>query len=112
LTKNWGFVIIPLSAGCFGFPDIRRVFRRFPLDGNFSFLKNLSKKVAIKLVEVIVKSDESFESALKRFKRKCQMEGILTEIRKREYYEKPSEKRKKKEEAAARKLRKRLEKMD
>ena len=64
------------------------------------------------MVEVIVKSDESFESALKRFKRKCQMEGILTEIRKREHYEKPSERRKKKEEAAARKLKKRLERMD
>ncbi|MCX5777570.1 MAG: 30S ribosomal protein S21 [Candidatus Firestonebacteria bacterium] len=64
------------------------------------------------MVEVIVKSDESFESALKRFKRKCQTEGILTEIRKREFYEKPSEKRKKKEEAAARKLKKRLDKLD
>lgn len=64
------------------------------------------------MVEVIVRSDESFESALKRFKRKCQMEGILTEMKKREHYEKPSVKRKKKEEAAARKLRKRLEKLD
>jgi small subunit ribosomal protein S21 len=40
------------------------------------------------------------------------MEGILTEMKKREHYEKPSVKRKKKEEAAARKLRKRLEKLD
>ena len=64
------------------------------------------------MVEVTIKSDESFESALKRFKRKCQTEGILTEIRKREFYEKPSERRKKKQEAAARKLRKRLEKLD
>lgn len=63
------------------------------------------------MVEVVVKPDESFESALKRFKRKCQMEGILTEIKKREHYEKPSERRKKKEEAAARKLKKKLEKM-
>jgi len=38
--------------------------------------------VGIKLVEVTIKSDESFESALKRFKRKCQTEGILTEIAK------------------------------
>ncbi|MFH1824017.1 MAG: 30S ribosomal protein S21 [Candidatus Firestonebacteria bacterium] len=63
------------------------------------------------MVEVIVRSDESFESALRRFKRKCQLEGILTEIKKREHYEKPSAKRKKKEESAARKLKRRLERM-
>ena len=63
------------------------------------------------MVEVIVKSDESFESALKRFKRKCQMEGILTEIRKREFYEKPSERRKKKEEEGRRRINQRQKKL-
>ncbi|MDP2799678.1 MAG: 30S ribosomal protein S21, partial [Deltaproteobacteria bacterium] len=43
-----------------------------------------------------VKSDESFEFALKRFKKQCEKAGILSEIRKREHYEKPSIKRKKK----------------
>lgn len=41
-----------------------------------------------------------WESALKRFKRKCARSGVLAEVRKREHYEKPSVKRKKKAEAA------------
>ena len=43
-----------------------------------------------------VKENESFESALKRFKRQCEKAGILSEVKKRQYYEKPSEKRKRK----------------
>jgi len=50
--------------------------------------------------EVRVKENESLESALKRFKRQCAKAGLLSEIRKREHYEKPSVKRKKKSEAA------------
>ena len=49
---------------------------------------------------VIVKENESLDSALRRFKRSCQKAGIQQEIRKREHYEKPSVKRKKKSEAA------------
>ena len=44
--------------------------------------------------------DESFESALKRFKKQCEKAGILAELRKREHYEKPSVRRKKKAMAA------------
>ena len=47
-----------------------------------------------------VGENESLDSALKRFKRKCQKDGIIGELRKRKEYEKPSVKRKKKEEAA------------
>lgn len=43
-----------------------------------------------------VKQDESFEIALKRFKKQCEKAGIQSEIRRREHYEKPSIKRKKK----------------
>jgi small subunit ribosomal protein S21 len=50
--------------------------------------------------EVKVKENESIESALRRFKRKTAMAGVMSEIRKREHYEKPSVKRKKKSEAA------------
>ena len=53
---------------------------------------------------VRVKEGESFENALKRFKKMCEKSGILSEIRKREHYEKPSVKRKKKEAARRRKL--------
>ena len=50
--------------------------------------------------EVRIGENESFENALKRFKRQCARAGVLAEIRKREHYEKPSVRRKKKSEAA------------
>jgi small subunit ribosomal protein S21 len=49
---------------------------------------------------VRVKETESFEIALKRFKKQCEKAGILSEVRKREHYEKPSIKKKKKAIAA------------
>ena len=52
------------------------------------------------MAEVKVTKAESFETALKRLKRSCQKDGVLSELRKREHYEKPSVKRKKKSEAA------------
>ncbi len=53
-----------------------------------------------KMSNVIVKENESLDSALRRFKRNCAKAGIQQEIRKREHYEKPSVRRKKKSEAA------------
>ncbi len=50
--------------------------------------------------EVRVAEGESIEAALKRFKKKIQKAGILSEIKRRERYEKPSVKRKRKAEAA------------
>ena len=49
---------------------------------------------------VVIKDNESLDSALRRFKRNCAKAGILQEVCKREHYEKPSVKRKKKSEAA------------
>jgi small subunit ribosomal protein S21 len=49
---------------------------------------------------VIVKENESLDSALRRFKKQCAKAGVIAEVRKREAYEKPSVKRKKKSEAA------------
>jgi small subunit ribosomal protein S21 len=46
--------------------------------------------------EIEIKKDESFEAALRRFKKKIEQEGILKEIRKRKHYEKPSERKRKK----------------
>ena len=57
--------------------------------------------------EVRVRENESLDSALRRFKRHCEMSGIMSEVRKREHYDKPSVKRKKKAEAARRKNAKR-----
>ena len=56
--------------------------------------------------EVYVKENESLDNALKRFKRSCARDGVMSELRKREHYEKPSVKRKKKSEAARKKAKK------
>jgi small subunit ribosomal protein S21 len=48
------------------------------------------------LSQVEVKKDESFESALRRFKKKIEQDGILREVRDRKHYEKPSERKRKK----------------
>jgi len=52
---------------------------------------------------VVAGNNESFESLLKRFNKRVQQAGILSEIRHREYFEKPSIKRKRKEAAKRRK---------
>ena len=49
---------------------------------------------------VRLKENDSFELALKKFKKQCEKAGILSEVRKREHYEKPSIKKKKKAIAA------------
>ncbi len=59
------------------------------------------------MLGVKVKENESFESALRRFKKQCEKAGILSEMRKREHYEKPSVKRKRKALAARKKAAKR-----
>lgn len=53
---------------------------------------------------VHVREDESFENALRRFKRKVEKAGILTELRKRQHFEKPSVKRKRKAIQAKKKI--------
>ena len=57
---------------------------------------------------VQVRDDESFENALRRFKRKCEKEGILTELKKRQHFEKPSIKRKRKALQARKKILRKL----
>jgi len=52
--------------------------------------------------EVVIHDDESFERALRRFKKKCEKAGILSDLRKHRHYEKPSERRKRKMDAARR----------
>ena len=56
--------------------------------------------------EVVIKEGESFETALKRFMRKVQQDGLLSEAKRRQHYEPPSVKRKRKADARARKARK------
>ncbi len=47
-----------------------------------------------------IRDGESFEAAMRRFKKQCEKAGILSEVRKREHYEKPSIKKKRKTIAA------------
>ncbi len=49
---------------------------------------------------VHIRDGESFDGALRRFKKQCEKAGILSEVRKREHYEKPSIKKKRKAVAA------------
>ncbi len=55
---------------------------------------------------VKVRDDESFEKALRRFNKFCEKAGILSDIKKNQHYEKPSEIKKRKTAAAKRKARK------
>jgi len=57
---------------------------------------------------VRVRENESFENALRKFKKQCEKEGILSEVKKREHYEKPSAKKKKKALAARKKALKKI----
>jgi small subunit ribosomal protein S21 len=57
---------------------------------------------------VHVREDESFENALRRFKRKCEKAGVLTELKKRQHFEKPSVKRKRKAVQAKKKMARKL----
>ncbi|MCS7171787.1 MAG: 30S ribosomal protein S21 [Aquificaceae bacterium] len=54
--------------------------------------------------------NEPFEKAFKRFKRIVEKEGILTEVKRRQFYEKPSEKKKRKERQARKRIIKALKK--
>jgi small subunit ribosomal protein S21 len=67
---------------------------------DFNCLWQFAEGVKQKMAEIKVKEGESLDSALRRFKRAMARSGVLTELRKREHYEKPSVKRKKKSEAA------------
>jgi len=53
-------------------------------------------------IEVVVGSDESIDQVLRRFKRRCDYAGLKREIRRHQYYEKPSVRARKKTEAARR----------
>ena len=54
------------------------------------------------MAEVVASGNESFESLLKRFNKKVQQTGILSELRRREHYEKPSVRRKRRKAAKRR----------
>jgi small subunit ribosomal protein S21 len=67
---------------------------------------NLRKR--FRMPSVRVRENEYFDAALRRFKRACEKAGILTELRRREFYEKPTQERKRKKAAAIKRHMKRV----
>lgn len=61
-----------------------------------------------RMPSVRVKENEYFDAALRRFKRACEKAGVLTELRRREFYEKPTQERKRKKAAAVKRHLKRV----
>lgn len=59
---------------------------------------------------IIISDNDNFEIAVRKFKKQCEKSGILSELKKRQHYEKPSVQRKKKEAAARKRLMKKLRK--
>lgn len=59
---------------------------------------------------VRIRDNEAFEQAFRRFKKACEKSGILSEVKKREHYEKPSVRKKKKSMAARKRLLKKARK--
>ena len=55
------------------------------------------------MANVVAGENESFDSLLKRFNKRVQQDGILSEVRRREHYEKPSVRRKRRRAAKKRK---------
>ena len=76
------------------------VLGKYPNSCIYAQIYNWREVRCVSMSNVIVKENETLDSALRRFKRSCAKAGIQQEIRKREHYEKPSVKRKKKSEAA------------
>ena len=69
-----------------------------------SFVSRYKEESEMVQVEVKVDSGEAFDRALARFKKMCGKAGIVTEIKKRSFYEKPSEKRRRIEMKRQRKV--------
>jgi small subunit ribosomal protein S21 len=67
-----------------------------------------SQEANCKMPHVKVKENEPFDVALRRFKRSIEKVGLLTELRAREFYEKPTAERKRKLAAAVKRQSKRL----
>jgi small subunit ribosomal protein S21 len=65
------------------------------------------KALRFQMPSVRVRENEYFDAALRRFKRACEKAGVLTELRRREFYEKPTQERKRKKAAAVKRATKR-----
>ncbi len=71
----------------------------------------MAQREVISLPGVYLDDSDSFDISLRRFKKQVEKAGILSELKKRQHYEKPSVQRKKKKAAAKKRLAKKLRKM-
>lgn len=69
---------------------------------------NLREGQVISVAIVRIRDGEAFEQAFRRFKKSCEKAGILTELKKREHFEKPSVRKKKKSIAARKRANKKV----
>ena len=74
-----------------------------------SCVQSLTRKRGYWMPSVKVRDNEPFDLALRRFKRACEKAGVLSEARRREYYEKPTTVRKRKNAAAVKRHLKKLQ---
>ncbi len=79
-----------------------------PLESR-AFFTVLIRKSCSHMPNVKVKENEPFDVALRRFKRSCEKAGVLSEVRRREFYEKPTSVRKRKAAAAVKRHAKKLQ---
>jgi small subunit ribosomal protein S21 len=75
-------------------------------------LLEINKKGGKHVSQVLISEGESFESALKRFKKKVQTDRVLSEVRRRRFFEKPSVIRKRKKATKLRKSRRQTRKSE
>src|SRR3712207_3916111 len=72
-------------------------FLLYPVPSDLKIVRNLKGKAGdYSMAMVKLKEGESFESAFRRFKKQCEKAGILSEVKKREHFEKQSVRLKKK----------------
>ena len=82
--------------------------RKYATFGGRAIHSEMDLCALIRSPTIRVKENEPFETALRRFKRTIEKSGLLTELRAREFYEKPTAERKRKKAAAIKRHYKRL----
>ena len=115
IDSNPGFITGSLDTqynhGLYGNPQrlLHKVILPFPAE-MYRMRSPINRAVlaGICMPNVRVKDNEPFEIAIRRFKRACEKAGILAEVRRREFYEKPTQERKRKMAAAVKRSQKKV----
>lgn len=76
----------------------------FEAIANFARYGNSERKDGQNMIKVKARGSESIEQMLKRFKKMCEKEGLIKDIKRNSYYEKPSERRRRRQRKNVRRL--------